>query len=289
MQLTHTTRWVIVLGLVLVAAVTIGAGIVVVRPTPASAISNGSAVSTTQGFDRCELPSVSNMQTWWNDSPYFWYNVYIGGDEAGCPPGNIGSWLNQVNGQGWNFEYTWVGPQPPCSTGYTNTFSSDPATAYNQGEAQAGDAWNQLQSDGVANSAVNTPVIYDLETAGNGTCQGAINSFIQGWVNSLNTSPAQVPGVYGSICGSNLAALATLNPPPYFIWGADWDNNPNTAVLDDGPGGCGVPNGDWVSQQRLKQYNGDVSQNYGGVTMTVDEDCANSLTTPSGSQAANCN
>ena len=152
-------------------------------------------------------------------------------------------------------------------------------------------ALQQLSTDDGANNAVGTPIIFDLDTAGNGTCQAAVNAFIQGWVNYLNEYPAEIPGVYGSVCGSNLSALATLSPAPSFIWGSDPDNNPNTAVLDDGPNGCGgVPNGDWTNQQRLKQYVVQVqSPPYGGVSLLIDEDCANSLTTPSGLEASNCN
>ena len=255
--------------------------------TDAFAIRNGNGYSTTTGFDMCPLPSVSQMQTWRYYSPYYWYSVYIGGDNATCPPGNISSWLNQVNGQGWNFEYTWVGPQPPCS-GYSNIFSSTPSTAYNEGWNEAGAAVSQLETDGVTNSASATPLIYDLETAGNGSCQAAINSFIQGWVDYLNTAPAQIPGVYGSVCNSNLGALASLSPPPSFIWGAYYDGNPDTADLS--AGGCGVPNGDWTNQQRLKQYDHNyTTPPYGGLSLTVDQDCANSITTPSGLETSNCN
>ena len=258
--------------------------------TDAFAISNGNAYSTTYGFDSCQFPTTSDMSTWITYSPYRWHSIYIGGESAGCPAGGISSWLNTVEGQGWNFEYTWVGLQPPCSN-YANTFSSNTTTAETEGENDAYYALQQLSADGVANNAVGTPIIFDLETAGNGTCQAAVNAFIQGWVNYLNEYPAEIPGVYGSVCGSNLAALATLSPAPSFIWGSDPDNNPNTAVLDDGPNGCGgVPNGDWTNQQRLKQYVVQVqSPSYGGVSLPIDEDCANSWTTPSGLEASNCN
>jgi hypothetical protein len=43
------------------------------------------------GFDDCRLPSTSMMQTWWADSPYWFYGVYIGGQNLagpgqGCDP-----------------------------------------------------------------------------------------------------------------------------------------------------------------------------------------------------------
>jgi hypothetical protein len=268
----------------------------VVMPFRASttlAVGAGNAYNVDKGFDSCTLPSWEQMQTWWNYSPYYWYSVYIGGDDAGCPAGNVTGWLNTVHSQGWNFEYTWFGPQAPCTT-YNNVFSYNTATAYNQGWQQAYDAVSQLDADGVANGTNEVPIIYDLDAGANGNsaCQAAIDSFIQGWVNFANGSyPYQIPGVYGSICNSNLAALAGLNPPPEFIWGADYDGLSPTSILDDGPGGCGVPNGEWVYQQRLKQYNQDRTETYpnNGVSLYVDDDCANALTTPSGSGSPSCN
>src|SRR5690606_25891329 len=36
------------------------------------------------GFDTCEIPSLSNLQTWYNGSPYKAVNLYIGGVSRGC-------------------------------------------------------------------------------------------------------------------------------------------------------------------------------------------------------------
>jgi hypothetical protein len=41
-----------------------------------------------------------------------------------------------------------------------------------------------------------------------------------------------------------------------------------------------VPNGDWTNEQRIKQYESEVSETYGAVTFTVDLDCADTWTTP---------
>jgi hypothetical protein len=265
------------------------------------AISDGNGLNITLGFDICALPSTTDMLAWWDYSPYYWYNVYIGGVDYGCnlpSDSYMSSWLNTVNSYGWNFEYTWVGPQAPsaCEVDNSGYFSYVPSTAYSQGEAQENDAADRLEADGVEDYGDFVPLLYDLEGYSQGTCddgvysiQSAVDAFIEGWDAEAGTgSYDQVPGVYGSVCASYLADLAGISPVPYFIWGADWDENYNTAVMDDGPGGCGVPNGDWVYNQRLKQYWNSVEQTWGGYTLTVDEDCANSLTTPSGTTSNTC-
>jgi hypothetical protein len=270
---------------------------------PGLAISDGNGLNITLGFDVCSLPSTTDMLYWWDYSPYYWYNVYIGGVEYGCSLANdthMSDWLDTVNSYGWNFEYTWVGPQAPQScTVNSSVFSYVPSTAYSQGVAQENDAADQLEADGVEAYGQEVPLIYDLEGYSPGSCDGysfqsAVDAFIEGWDAEADTgSYHQLPGVYGSVCTSYLADLAGISPVPYFIWGADWDENYNTAVMDDQS--CapdnGVPNGDWIYNQRLKQYWGSVSgieQTWGGYTMYVDEDCANSLTTPSGTTSNTC-
>ena len=37
-----------------------------------------------KGFDKCEIPSLSQMQTWWDASPYKAVNLYIGGSSRAC-------------------------------------------------------------------------------------------------------------------------------------------------------------------------------------------------------------
>jgi hypothetical protein len=110
-------------------------------------------------------------------------------------------------------------------------------------------------------------------------------------VNQLNLSPAQIPGVYGSVCGAQLSALARLSPPPTFIWGGDPDGNSNPSDLWYPPANCGVSSGLWVNNQRLKQSeevgSGQSGATWGGVSSpgSIDVDCADSYTNPSGGGA----
>lgn len=253
--------------------------------TPAHALSSGSSLEQKKGFDACILPSTTQMAAWWAHSSYRWYNVYIGGVNLGCNGATVtASWLNTVHAQGWNFLFTWVGLQAP-GTGYSAVFSTNPSTAYDQGSNEAQAAVNTLAgNDGVASRASQTPVVFDLE-ASPAAYQSATNAFIQGWVNYLGTgSVVQIPGVYGSVCGSSLQSLAGLHPPPTFIWGAFWDGNPSTRDLY--AGGCGVDSSSWIYSQRFKQYSGGHNETHGGVTLNIDNDCANGPTAPSGKSSA---
>ena len=41
---------------------------------------SGTQISQGEGFDQCQASTVSNMQTWWSDSPYSTTGIYIGGE-----------------------------------------------------------------------------------------------------------------------------------------------------------------------------------------------------------------
>jgi hypothetical protein len=46
---------------------------------------NGSTrISLNRGFDKCTAAPVSQMQTWWNTSPFYDSNIYISGRNRGC-------------------------------------------------------------------------------------------------------------------------------------------------------------------------------------------------------------
>ncbi len=142
------------------------------------------------------------MLTRYDWSPYWWHGVYIGGVGMYCA-----QYLNDVRGQGWNFEPIWVGPQAPCTGGeFAYTFNYDPGTAFSQGQSEAVNAYDQLLNLGFAIGAAGTPAMYDLEAfnTSDSACVSAVAAFIEGWMNQLHVTPAQLAGVYGSTCGSSL-------------------------------------------------------------------------------------
>lgn len=258
----QTRAW-LTIAAVLVATTAIGA-------LSAAGAQASVGTETYNGFDDCSLPSTSAMSTWWADSPYFWIGAYLGGADlgGGCSTMNS-SWVSSVTSMGWGIEPIWVGPQDPCWGGSGSMFSTNTSTAYSQGEGTAENAISALANDGFnPSSSGNDAIVYDLEAYNTtGTCVAAAQAFIAGWDYILGLPSSQVYGTYGSSCASDLQSLTSSNPIPKFIWGADWDNNPNTSVI-----ACVSS---WTNSQRLKQYWDNIYQTFGGVQLHIDQDSAN--------------
>lgn len=233
-----------------------------------------SGISHGEGVDGCGFTTAS-AQAFWSNTPYYDFGLYFGGSTAYCPQSS--SFASALRSQGWHFMPLWVGPQDPCFGG--TTFSTDPTTAYNQGVAQEDSAYQTLAGWGW--DMTNTPVIYDLEAynTGNSTCVNAAKQFIGGWSHEAHSGVVQKAGVYGSSCGSDLAAYTGSPTVPDFIHGADWNGNKSTGDL-----AC-VSSGSWVYNQRFKQYQGGHNETWNGYTVSVDSDCANGPTYPSGDSA----
>jgi hypothetical protein len=263
----------------LVAALGVQLLAAIANAPPGSALSSGSGAGVgAHGFDTCTDPSAGAMNAWWPNTPWWWVGVYIGGSMMACSQPNLtAQWLNDRSRTGWRFEFLWVGPQAPC-TGFASRFSSDSATAYQQGRNEGRAAFTRLVGLGVGNNALGSPLVYDLEAFNGGSCNAAAaaRSFVQGWTDQLHVAPAQVAGVYGSTCGSSLQSYAGGSPPPDFIWGASWDNNQATSAMP-----C-VSSGSWRSSQRLKQYVGGHNETWNGVRLNIDTDCANGPLAPNG-------
>jgi hypothetical protein len=260
----------------LLLSAVLGSSMMLTSPS-AQAIAAGGGVLQGKGFDACSAPSTGAMSAWWNNTPWSFIGVYIGGSARGCSQPNLTpSWFNTTNAQGWRYELIWVGPQAPC-TAFASRMSYDVNTAYQQGKNEANSAWIALKNLGFG-TAAGTPVVYDLENyPNNSACRAAVKSFMQGWVDQLATPPYPQPaGVYGSACGSYLADLATIARPPKYIVPADWDGNPSTTAM-----AC-INGSSWANHQRIKQFQGGHNETWGGVTINIDSNCANGPVAPNG-------
>jgi photosystem II stability/assembly factor-like uncharacterized protein len=229
-----------------------------------------------QGFDRCEIPSLSQMQTWWNSSPYKTVNLYIGGSSRACANSVLTSnYLFQLYQQGWKFIPTWVGPQAPC-TGYFSRMSSDASTAYSQGIDQANLAVDRLAELGLTGPQKTGSVIYyDIEAYGtNPACRAAVNAFMNGWVSQVHAR-GSLAGVYGStLCNTGLSDFIQIANVPDVIWPARWYHNLGSGFYDPDAsvwnlGSC-IPNTAWANHQRIRQYEGDHEETWGGLTLDID-------------------
>jgi photosystem II stability/assembly factor-like uncharacterized protein len=229
-----------------------------------------------QGFDKCEIPSAAQLQTWWNGSPYRVVNLYIGGSLRACSNTSLSSsYLDQLSKQGWKFIPTWVGPQAPCSS-FRLRFSASPAEAYNQGVSEAISALNTLASLGLTLSdGTGSIVYYDLEGyTADTSCTNAVKSFMNGWVGQIH-SRLSLAGVYGGACASGINNFLSIPNIPDAVWLAAWKHaggsgyyDPNATVWDVA---C-MSNSNWANHQRILQYEGGHAETWGNLTMTIDND-----------------
>ena len=249
--------------------------------TPAPSASEKFATGNTevligQGFDKCEIPSLSQMQTWWDASPYEAVNLYIGGSSRACANSALTpSYLSRLYKQGWKFIPTWVGPQAPC-TGYRSRMSSDVTVAFGQGAAEADLAVERLAALGLTDpDKTGSVVYYDIEHYGTETaCRAAVNAFMNGWVSQLRAR-GNLAGVYGStVCNTGISDFQYITYVPDVIWPARWYHNLGAGYYDPTAdvwnlGSC-IPNTAWSSHQRIRQYEGDHNEVWGGLALAVD-------------------
>ncbi len=240
------------------------------KPPPDAGIIQG------QGFDACQLPSVAKMQTWWDHSPYSFFGLYLGGIHFAsfCTKADA-AWVKAVHQQGWSFVPTWVGPQAPC-TSYAHKMSADPAISFVEGRQEAQAASAAAASMGLTNYGWGGTVIYyDMETFGGASpaCRQAAASFINGWDQRLREL-GNFAGGYGAH-NSYVQDWALIENVPTDVWAASWYANnydPYASV-----NGISWLNGLWTNHQRIRQYAGDHSENWGGVGLGIDSDVADGI------------
>jgi photosystem II stability/assembly factor-like uncharacterized protein len=260
-----------------------------IAPLNASGMSNSMAINAIsglentaafvgQGFDKCEIPTLSQMQTWWNSSPYKTVNLYIGGSSRTCTNSALTpSYLFRLSQQGWRFIPTWVGPQAPC-TGFPSRMSSDVTVAYAQGVSEANLAVDRLAALGLTDpDKTGSVVYYDIEAYGtDAACRAAVNSFMNGWVSQIHAR-GSLAGVYGStLCNTGLSDFQSITNVPDVIWPARWYHNLGSGFYDPTAnvwnlGSC-IPNAAWSNHQRIRQYEGDHNETWGGLPLTIDSD-----------------
>jgi photosystem II stability/assembly factor-like uncharacterized protein len=235
--------------------------------------------TTTRGFDACEAPTVAQMQNWKTNSPYGWTIIYLGGNQRACPQNNLNAaWVTSIFGQGWRVVPTWVGPQSPSTGcgGCSQRFSTNATTARQQGRDQA-----VLAVAAAANIGLPVPSIiyYDLEAYTSHTA--AEEQFVMGWTEEL-AARGHKSGLYSN--GTYMANFDALAIKPDTVWIAKWYST-RPATLPSANTIFGLSDGIFAGK-RLWQYLGDVNVTYGGLTIAIDENVSNGLTTAPGAPPA---
>jgi hypothetical protein len=249
------------------------------RPAPELAAATTAATSTVQpstlkggeGFDACSAPPSETMQAWRADPemPFRAVGIYIGGISRACDqPFLNAAWVDEQVTAGWSLMPIYVGLQAPC-TGFKNRIATTTATAANQGRAAGEDA---VASAGALGLAAGSTVYYDIESytppTGDTTCRNAVLTFLSNWSTRLHELGYK-SGVYSSLSTGIHDLVSVYNSTsfvrPDHIWFARW--NDVATVLDPQ-----IPDDYWADHQRIKQYQGDHDQLYGGKTLNIDSD-----------------
>lgn len=224
-------------------------------------------ISLNRGFDKCTAATSSQMQTWWNNSPFYDVNIYLSGRNRGCSQTQLtAAWVNAVTVQGWGLIPTVVGYQSPCSVCTScQKHSSDATTAETQGRGEADIAIADANNLGLTQGTV---LYYDMEryddVSGTGACSTPTKAFLKGWTDRLKELGYQ-SGVYGSPFNAN---GDWINMPqvsqPDIVWLARWNNI--MSVWGVAP----LPDSFWTSHQRIHQWLGPRDETWGGVTFNID-------------------
>ncbi|MGC0208695.1 glycoside hydrolase domain-containing protein [Streptomyces levis] len=236
---------------------------------PAAPVAAGPQPGTYlgKGFDACTAPSQAAMDAWRSGSPYRAVGVYISGSFRGCAQPNLtATWVAEQTGKGWHLIPIDVGRQAPC-TGYSLRMSADPATARSQGVAAAADALTAAANLGIpAGSALYSDIEAYTSTA---SCKAAVLSYLSGWTERLH-SGGYLSGFYSSAASGIRDAAEEYDNSAYtrvdHIFYAWWNGAADTAT------GPYVPSTHWSGHQRIHQYAGEVTESYGGHTITIDRD-----------------
>jgi Domain of unknown function (DUF1906) len=245
----------------------------------------GPVVTKADGFDQeCALNSGQIAQIFSSYQDIYFFGFYLDAPDAAawnsgdCPDQSSNADKSTIQadantGIGLGLFYT--GLQDPCSN-ISGEFSTNTSTAHSQGEDAAADAWDEAEDLGFP---ANVYIYNDLEAydTSDSTCVSAATSYISGWDSEMEGLGGH-PGVYGSVCGSDLSELAGSSPDPQAIWGAWYTTaaSTSTASLD-----C-IPNNYWDNNQRLVQWtNTGALSTEGNTTLNdspVDYDCADGPT-----------
>ncbi len=239
----------------------------------ASAARSGGAVGhaavagttfTGYAFDSCSAPTASALAAWHGTSPFQALGVYIGGANSSCSQANLTpSWVGQVTAAGWDLIPTYVGLQAPGACSGCGSISASKASA--EGTAAAENAVADAQALGLGSG---TPIYDDMEaystTSKNTTM---VRNFLAAWTTELHTL-GYISGVYSS-SDSGIANLAAVYGTGYVepddLWIANWNNTASTADPK-------VPAADWADDQRIHQYRGGHTDDYGKTSLEIDTD-----------------
>jgi hypothetical protein len=245
-------------------------------PTTTTAPATVGEVYTGLGFDACSAPSPTAMSNWLA-SPFRAIGVYIGGPEMACAQTNLTpTWVSAEAAAGWHLIPIYVGLQSPTNGCGCTAISTTTAAA--QGAAAAESAVEEAQALGLG---AGNPIYDDMENYTRGTAASqAVLTYLEAWTSELHAL-GYLSGVYSSeLSGVEdlVAEQGTGYIEPDELWIANWNNQQTTTDAK-------VPATEWADNQRLHQYLGGHTDNYGGSSIDVDSDDLDAATAAPGAGA----
>lgn len=215
-------------------------------------------------FDTCTAQSQSTMDAW-RASPFKAVGIYTSGVNRACGQDRLTpEWVGTQYANGWQFIVIHHGLEAPCNPRYDEVFSTDPATARQQGVDEADAAIAAAIALGFG---AGSAIYVDIE-AYNG-CTESVMSFVSGWAEGLRAA-GWLSGMYSS-GASGVADLCSnydndQYTMPDHLWFAWWNGQADT------DSGQYCSNDYFTGGRRLHQYTGDTPETHGGVRVNIDRD-----------------
>lgn len=243
--------------------------------TPASSTSSAVlplGVGGHVGFDRYPVITEPDMRLWWSNSPYADVGFYIPGGFK-INTGAVATWVSAVYGQGWSLMPIWSDEQAPCYCPSGNcaapTFgSADNDQADSDGIQEAISAAFNATQDGLQ----GTIIYYDLEYYDNtdSSCKAAVQQFLGAWIPSIKAAGFKA-GIYGSPIDA--PDWASLTVPPDDIWMGTYNPNADLVTIWNLNGsGYSLNDGEWGYHERIRQYQNNRKETWGGAAYNIDPD-----------------
>jgi hypothetical protein len=244
---------------------------------------------TGHGFDTCVAPDQATMDVWNLTSPFSAVGIYVSGSSRYCgddkQPNLSRQWVAQNAANGWRFLPIHVGRQAPCFANNPSSrvqkqlMSRSAKTARHQARSEAKETVAALKKYGFGKHSVS---YLDIEFyARTAACDRVVLEFVDAWTEYLHSK-----GYRSGLYGSGSAAIQAVDEArrsnrrgfdePDQMWLA-WGNK-----KADTKGGPYLSGSGW-KRQRLHQYQLDVKETYGGVSVLIDK---NFLDVGKGSRAS---
>ena len=213
------------------------------NPSQGSTVSGNGAFF--YGMDLGTYPGDDAMQTWWNDSPFYYAGFYLGPAPDHPDASYMGKRQVLVD-QGWGLLPVYVGRQ--AANRYLSVQS---------GAIDADDAAGLMARAGFPG---NTAVFLDIETSH--PLNASYLSYARAWVNEIQNQ-GYTAGIYCNTCNASQLSNALSGNVKFWVAHYTCYNLPSSST---NPADSGT------SFATTWQFTGDSYLTYGGVSLDIDLD-----------------